>query len=369
MFKKMRYGMAVLGLPLFFAAIAANANQANCSMTAGGKRNLSATTCDLAFTGTIPTYTCGATFPQTGVYTIKNNTPVRMVINYVRLKKNDGQPTSDLTITGNTCSPSVAAGASCTVTVSLNTAGPFNRILQVGIDSRQVELDSPVITPTVGCSVPSGAPGGTFPCALGTTSTYGTLAGTTITNIGSTVINGDLGLYPGTSVTGFPPGTVNGTQNIANGAALTAQNDLTTLYTCLANRACGTTIGTADQAGTTRISTGVGAINVYCSSSSILNSGVITLDANGDSTAIFIFQAGSTLTMGPGSSIALINGALARNVFFQVGSSATLNSTTVFRGTIAAFSSITLNTGATILGRALARNAAVTFDTNTVNLP
>jgi hypothetical protein len=322
--------------------------------------------CDFSFSAT-PSFACGVALPQVGVYTIKNNTPVTMKINYIRIKNNDGSPAANVAITANTCSATLASGATCNVTVSLNTAGPFNRILQVGIDSRQVELDSPVITPTTGCNVASVPAASLLPCTLGTTSSYATLAGTTITNTGPTVLNGDLGLSPGTSVTGFPPGTVNGTQHITDGAAAAAQTDLTALYTCLATRPCGTVIGTADQAGVTLTSAGVGAQNVYCSGSSILNSGVLTL--SGDATSVFIFQAGSSLTLNPGASIVLTGGALAKNVFFQVGSSATLGTTSSFNGTIAAFSSITLNTGAVMSGRALARNAAVTFDTNTVSLP
>jgi hypothetical protein len=322
--------------------------------------------CDFTFS-TTPAFACGVPFPQTGTYTIRNNTPITMRINYIRIKNNDALPSSDTTITANTCGATLASGASCNVTVSLSNVGPFSRILQVGIDSRQVELDSSLITPTVGCNVPSGPPSGTFPCALGTTSGFATLAGTTITNTGPTILNGDLGLSPGTSVTGFPPGTVNGTQHITDGVAAAAQTDLTTLYTCLAAQPCGTVIGTADQAGTTLTSAGIGAVNVYCSGSSILDSGVLTL--SGDATSVFIFQAGSSLTLNPSASIVLTGGALASNVFWQVGSSATLGTSSVFKGTIAAFSSVTLKTGATLSGRALARNAAVTFDNNAVSLP
>jgi hypothetical protein len=322
--------------------------------------------CDFTFTS-IPSYACGATLPQTGVYTIRNNTPVLMNINYIRIRQNDGLPTSNVTITANTCGATLAKGASCSVTVSLATAGPFSRILQVGINSRQVELDSPIITPTIGCGVPSGPPSGSFPCALGTTSTFGTLAGTTITNTGPTIINGDLGLSPGTAVTGFPPGTVNGATHITDGVAAAAKIDLTTLYTCLAAQPCGTVLGTTDQAGVTLTSAGPGAVNVYCSGSSLLNSGVLTL--NGDASSVFIFQAGSSLTLNPSATIVLTGGATAKNVFWQVGSSATLGTASSFQGTIAAFSSITMNTGAIMTGRALARNAAVSFDTNAVSLP
>lgn len=360
MLKKIRYGSVILGLLLTPLAHAVN-----CNSNSAGNEGFSA--CDLAFAST-PTFSCGGVLPQTGVYTIRNDTPISMKLNYFRIQNNDALPTADVTITANTCGAQLAAGATCTVTVSLTTDGPYSRILQVGIDSRQVELDSPVITPTTGCNTPTPGLPSTPPstCALGTTSTFATLGGTTITNTGATVLNGDLGLSPGTSVTGFPPGTVNGTQFITDATAAAAQVDLTTLYTCLQTLPCTTVIGTTDQAGAT-LTAGAGAEKVFCSASSVLNSGVLTL--SGDATSVIVIQAGSTLTFGPGASVVLTGGLLPGNVFWQVGSSATLNSTSLFKGTIAALSSITMNTGATMVGRALARNAAVTFDTNTINLP
>lgn len=365
MLKKIRSGMVILGLLFACITMTANATVTRCfapSKTPGVAPT--AVACDFTFTS-IPTFACGVPFPQTGTYTIRNNSPVTMKINYIRVQNNDAN-SGTVTITANTCGPSLAPGASCNVTVSLSSAGPFNRILQVGVNSRQVELDSPVITPTLNCNVPSPV-SPSFPCALNSTATFATLAGTTITNTGPTVLNGNLGLSPGTAVTGFPPGVVNGVQHITDSTAAQAQLDLTTLYNCLASQPCGTVIGTADQAGVTLTSSGVGAVNVYCSGSSILDSGVLTL--SGDANSVFIFQAGSSLTLNPGATIVLTGGATAANVFWQVGSSATLGTTSAFQGTIAAFTSITMNNGATMLGRALARNAAVTFDTNTVTLP
>lgn len=355
-----------LALLLFLVAMAANADTARCFVPSKIKGVApTAIPCDFTFT-VIPTFACGVPFPESGVYTIRNNTPVTMRINYIRIKVNDAFPAADTAITANTCGAALAPGATCNITVTLNTAGPFSRILQIGVNSRQVELDSPVITPTLNCNIPS-PPSPFLPCALNSTSTFAVLAGTTITNTGPTVINGNLGLFPGTAVTGFPPGVVNGVQHITDVAAAQAQADLTNLYNCLAAQPCGTTIGTADQAGVTLTATA--NVNVYCSGSSILDSGVLTLNGNGNANAVFIFQAGSSLTLNPGATIVLTNGAQARNVFWQVGSSATLGTTTAFQGTITAFSSITMNTGATMLGRALARNAAVTFDTNTVTVP
>lgn len=367
MLKQIRFGLVVASVLLSFSTITAYASNMSClgpSKIHGF--GAPASVCDFTFS-VIPTFSCLVSPPQTGSYTVKNNSPVTMTITYIKIQNNDGKANSDVTITNaGTCvaGGTIAAGGTCTVVVSLNAAGPFNRILQVGVNSRQGELDSPIITPTTGCATPSPT---NSPCALGTTSTFGTLAGSTITNTGPTIINGDLGLSPGTSVTGFPPGTVNGATHITDATAATAQTDLTTLYSCLAAETCTNTIGTADQAGVTLTSSGVGAVNVYCSASSILNSGVLTL--SGDATSVFIFQAGSSLTFGSGATVVLTGGATAANVFWQVGSSATLGTTSAFQGTIAALQSVTMNNGATMVGRALARNAAVTFDTNSVTLP
>ena len=266
----------------------------------------------------------------------------------------------------NNCGTSLAAGASCNIEVSITPLqhGTFNRVLQVGIDSRQAQISAPAITTVVACGtvgppVPSGV-SPSFPCALGSTSTFATLAGTTITNTATpTLLNGDLGLSPGTSVTGFPPGIVNGTKHITDGAAATAQVDLTALYTCLAAQPCGTTIGSANQAGVTLTSTGVGAVNVYCSPSSTINiTGPGTLTLSGDPTSVFIFQAGSALNVIGPSTILLTGGLTAANVFWQVTSTATLAGLDVFNGTIVALTSIDLTggSGSTIAGRALARN-------------
>jgi len=368
MFKKVRYGVALLGFPLALIAMTANADYVNCRpSTKIVKEENAAPLCDVSFT-TIPTFACNAAFPQVGVYTIRNNSPVSLQIGTPTLIVNGGEAVSGgAAITSTTCGSSLASGASCNITVTLSTA-PFNRILQIGINSRQVELNSPVIAPTVGCIATPSAVSASFPCLLGTTSTYGVLAGTTITNTGPTIINGDLGLSPGIAVTGFPPGQVTGIQHITDAAAAQAQLDLTALYTCLAAQPCITVIGTTDQAGVTLNSAGIGAVNVYCSGSTINNSGTLTL--NGDPTSVFIFQAGSALNMITTSArIQLTGGVTAANVFWQVTSSATLSASSIFQGTIVALTSITMNTSATMVGRVLARNAAVTFDTNFVSVP
>jgi|HubBroStandDraft_2_1064218.scaffolds.fasta_scaffold229863_1 hypothetical protein len=197
---------------------------------------------------------------------------------------------------------------------------------------------------------------------LGTASTYGVLAGSTVTNTGGTVVNGDLGLSPGTSVTGFPPGSFTGTEYIADTNAAQAQTDLTTAY----NNAAGQTPTTTGLAsiGNQTLTPGV-----YNASSSLGVGGTLTLDAQGDANAVFIFQAGSTLITASGTRVVLANGAQACNVFWQVGSSATLGTSTSFAGSILALTSITVTTGTTVNGGVLARNGAVTLDDDTITAP
>jgi hypothetical protein len=195
---------------------------------------------------------------------------------------------------------------------------------------------------------------------LGTAKSFAVLAGTTITNTGPTKVTGDIGLHPGSAVTGFASVTYIGALHLADGVALQAKNALVTAYNDAAGRTPVTTIAT--ELGGQVVKAGV-----YDSAAGTFGvTGTLTLDAEGDSQAVFIFQMASTLITAPGSSVALINGASACNVFWQVGSSATLDTTTSFKGTIMALTSIALKTGATLQGRALARNGEVTLDTNVI---
>ena len=197
------------------------------------------------------------------------------------------------------------------------------------------------------------------PVELGTARSYAVLAGTTVTNTGPSAINGDIGLSPGSAVVGFPPGNVsNGVIHAADAAALQAQADVVTAYNDAAGRATTGAV-TADLAGQTLVS------GVYTGGALAL-SGALTLDAQGDPNAVFVFQAASTLITASASSVVLINGAAPCNVFWQVGSSATLGTNSRFIGTVLALTSIAAGTGATVQGRLLARNAAVTLDNNTV---
>jgi hypothetical protein len=202
------------------------------------------------------------------------------------------------------------------------------------------------------------------PPPLGTAQTFAVLGGSTVTNTGPTVITGNLGVSPGTAITGFPPGTVvGGATYAADAVALQAQSDNATAYTTLAGLACNTTYGVPTDIGGLTLVPGV-----YCFASSAAVTGILTLDAGGDSAAAWVFEIGSTLTTASDSSVLLINGAQQCNVSWQVGSSATIGTGSIFVGNILALTSITLDTGATVSGRALAQNGAVTLDDNTVSV-
>lgn len=197
--------------------------------------------------------------------------------------------------------------------------------------------------------------------SLGSAQSYAVLGGSTVTNTGATTVGGDLGLSPGTAVTGFPPGlVVGGTIHAADAAALAAQNSLTTAYNSVAGQACTLDLTGQDLGGKTLIP------GVYCFSTSAQLTGTLTLNAQGNAGAVFIFKIGSTLTTASGSSVVMINGGSQCNVFWQVGTSATIGTTTAFAGNILALTSITANTGAAVVGRTLARNGAVTLDTNNI---
>jgi hypothetical protein len=199
--------------------------------------------------------------------------------------------------------------------------------------------------------------------ALAQLTSFAVLGGTTVTNTATpTVVTGDLGVSPGTAVTGFPPGVVTGTVHAGDPAAAQAQSDLTTTYNQLASMACTTDLTGQDLGGKTLTP------GVYCFSTSAQLTGTLTLDGQGNSNAIFVFKMGSTLTTATASSVVLIDGASSCGVFWQVGSSATLGTGTALAGTVIALTSITLNTSASVSGRLLARNGAVTLDDNHVAL-
>jgi hypothetical protein len=202
------------------------------------------------------------------------------------------------------------------------------------------------------------------PVVLGSAAAFAVLAGSTVTSTGLTSVTGDLGVSPGTAVTGFPPGVIVGNEHAGDTPAAQGMADLTTAYNDAAHRTlCAITV--AGNLGGETLTPGL-----YKSTSSLaVSSGNLTLDAQGDPNAVFIFQMASTLTMTSGLQVILSGGAKASNVFWQVGTAATLGTTSAFQGTVMANQAITLETGAALNGRALAIVAAVTLDSNTIVTP
>ncbi len=200
---------------------------------------------------------------------------------------------------------------------------------------------------------------------LGTAANFAVLAGSTVTNTGPTVLLGSLGLSPGSAVTGFPPGIVlaPGGSFITDAVAVQAQIDLAAGYNAVASRPTTSDL-TGQNLGGLTLTPGT-----YNFASAAQLTGVLTLNALGNPNAVFLFNIGSTLTTGSNSNVSVIGGGQGSNVYWRVGSSATLGTTTTFVGDILALTSITLNTGANInCGSALARNGAVTLDTNNISI-
>lgn len=198
--------------------------------------------------------------------------------------------------------------------------------------------------------------------SLAGASNFAILAGSAVTNTGATTVTGDLGLSPGSSIGGFPPGILVGTQHINDVIANQAKLDLTAAYNDAAGRTCTDIVTLSGNIGALTLTPGL-----YKSTSSLaISSGDVTFDAKGNSNAVFIIQIASSLTTTSARKVILSGGAQASNIFWQVGSSATFGTTSVFKGTIMAMQSITFNTGAKLDGRALARIGAVTMAGNTV---
>ncbi len=205
---------------------------------------------------------------------------------------------------------------------------------------------------------PTALAAGPATVGLGTAGSFGVLAGTTVTNTGATTINGNLGVSPGSAITGAP--AVSGTIHAADAVALQAQNDLVTAYNDAAGRPVTNTYSTLG--GLTLVA------GVYAVSAATTNlTGTLTLDGQNDPASVWIFKATSTFITSSSSRVALINGASPCNVFWQVTSSATLATGSTLAGTIMALTSITITSGATVNGRALARTGAVTLDNNTIS--
>ncbi len=198
---------------------------------------------------------------------------------------------------------------------------------------------------------------GPAPVGLGTAAPFAVLAGTpAVTNTGPTTITGDLGISPAAAVTGFPPGIVNGTIHAADAVALQAKSDLVIAYNDAAGRTPGTVVAGGTLGGKTLVS------GVYNAGGVTLDlTGTLTLDGQNDPNSVWVFQATSDLITAASSSVNFINGGQPCNVFWQVTSSATLGAGSRFAGTILALTSITMSSGVTVDGRALARNGNVTL--------
>ena len=197
------------------------------------------------------------------------------------------------------------------------------------------------------------------PVNLGTATPFGVLGASAVTNTGTTTITGDVGVNPQTSISGFPPGIVFGAVHTNDAVALQAQTDLTAAYNVAASL-------TPASSGYTDLSGQSFTPGVY-SGQAVSLTGVLNLVGTADS--VWVFQVASSLITGSGSSIVVTGGATACNVFWQVGSSATLGTSSTFVGTIMAKESITATTNAVITGRLLADTGAVTLDSNVINAP
>lgn len=197
---------------------------------------------------------------------------------------------------------------------------------------------------------------------LAGTADFALLAGSAITSTGATNITGNMGLSPGTSIGGFPPGILDGTREINTSLAIQGKLDLTAAYNDAAGRTATDIVTLSGNIGGLTLTPGL-----YKTTSSLaISSGDLTFDAEGKSTSVFIIQIASSLTTTSGRKVFLKGGALASNIFWQVGSSATFGTTSVMKGTIMAMQSITFNTGATLDGRALATTGGIVLAGNTI---
>jgi hypothetical protein len=234
-------------------------------------------------------------------------------------------------------------------------ASPFSPGAQTS--SAQRRASGPILTPC-----PTSASSHPENIRLASATSFGVLAGSTVTSAGLSVVNGNLGVSPGTAITGFPPGIVNGTSYAGGPVAAQAEADLATAYNNAVARPNPSPLP-ADIGGMT-ITPGL-----YAAPVSLGITGTVTLNGNNNPSSVFIFQIPSTLTTSVYSAVTLTNQAKACNVFWQVGSSATLNTASTFSGTIMAAASISLGTGSSVTGRVLAESGAVTLLDNAVTVP
>ncbi len=376
MFKK-AHGAVILGLLLPLAVHA---------LSSGGiseaDRDPSFASCDAEFINPPVFGALCQNATLTGIFTLRNNTPVTMKINYIRLQDNDGLPAAAASIVPaptNNCGSSLASGATCNIGVQLLplSSGVFNRVLQVGIDTRQVQIDAPAITAEVGnCVTPGPTPPPGFTPTIAGTPLFlfqaSILGSSTVTNTGPTIVNGDLDLTPGSAVTGFPPGVViNGAININNAAATSTKTQAQAYFTSLNGLACDFDFGAGTDISAPANDPPLGptidcsSSPVFCFSSTALMTSNVELSGPAGSSCTF--KIASTLTVSNNAVMTTASGIFNDNINWAIGSSATLGTNSTLHGIIVASESITLKTGATLNGRAWALNGAVTLDSNNVN--
>ena len=334
---------------------------------------------NVSASGVTWSFTTGATTDTTAPFVTSTNpangatgVPVNRPISATFNKTMDASTINSMTFTIQQGSATIDgsitySGTTATFTPSSNLATGVTftgTLTTIVADLAGNELAS---TFTWSFTTGAAAAAGPAPIALGSSGSFGVLAGSTVTSVGPTQINGDLGVSPGSGVTGFPPGIVTGSIHAGDDVAAKAKSDLLAAYNDGAAR-LGAAVLPGNLGGLTFTP------GLYKNSSSTMISGtgangILTLDAQGDANAVFIFQMGSTLTTDPGTQIVLSGGAKAANIYWQVGTSATLGTTSIFKGNILADQSITLTTGATLEGRALTRIGAVALDSNTITVP
>jgi hypothetical protein len=275
---------------------------------------------------------------------------------------------SGVSVAGQVTYNAATSVATFTPTASLAASTTFTATVTTGVADTFGNTLAADFVWTFTTSVVCPAPPPPVP-GLGTACSFGILGGSTVTNVvgTATTVSGDVGVWPGSAVTGFgPPASITGTIHAGDATAQTAQGDLTTAY----NNAAGAAGGAVLPPDIGGITLPPGVYKTTSAQPSLGITGNLTLDGQGDPNATWIFQIVSTLDTAAGNSqVLLIGSAQSHNVVWQVGSSATLGTNTIFEGTIMAQASVTLTTGATLNGRAMARTGAVTLDTNTVVVP
>lgn len=309
----------------------------------------------VTITGTAVT-TFEGTAPALAVLTVSPN-PTSVAANGMVTFSAAGTDVDGNTVAVSPVWEVVNGGGSIDSSTGVFTAGAVAGTFEGSIRASSDEISG---TSTVTVTVTVVAPPDSG-LTLGSAAPNGIMAGTAVSCVIGGVVNADVSVSPGNTITGFGPCEITGVQHLGDSIAAQGQLDLTIAYNTLAGLACGTTI-TADLGGTTQ------PAGVYCAGGAIGVTGTLTLDGGGDPDARFVFQAGSGLTTA--GNVVLINGAQAKNVYWKVGSSATLGTASQWQGNVVALTSITMVDNATLVGRALARNGAVTLGTNnSITLP